>query len=271
MPDAILYSPSAYVFAGILGALLGSFANVCILRIPAGMSIVRPGSHCVACGRPVRFYDNIPIVSFLLLRGRCRACGARFSPRYLFVEIATAALILVTYHLTMTTIHADDAPGHRLLRFGAYALFVLVLVVIAFIDLDHKIVPDVITYPGIPAFLGLGLLLRDRPPLHLVLGAVLGYAIVRVIADGWRLLFKREGMGYGDGKLLALIGALLGWQAVLVSIFVGSLIGSLVSIPFLALRRTQGLLRFEVPFGPFLAVAALLYLFLQETIVLGFL
>ncbi len=270
MPDAILYSPSAYVFAGILGALLGSFANVCILRIPAEQSIVRPGSHCFACGKPVRFYDNIPIVSFLILRGRCRSCGVRFSPRYLFVEIGTAALIVVTYHLTIAGLHADDEPGRRLLRFGVYALFVLVLVVISFIDLDHKIVPDRITYPGIPVFLGLGVLLHDRPTLDLVLGVVVGYGIVRVIADGWRLVFKREGMGYGDGKLLALVGGLLGWQAVLVSIFVGSLLGSLVSIPFLAIRRTQGLLRFEVPFGPFLAVAALLYLFLQGTLTLGF-
>jgi leader peptidase (prepilin peptidase)/N-methyltransferase len=270
MPDAILHSPSAYIFAGILGALLGSFANVCILRIPAGQSIVRPGSHCFACGKPVRFYDNVPILSFLWLRGRCRACGARFSPRYLAVEAATAALIVVTYHLTVA-VRADEEPQTRLLRFAVYALFVLVLVVISFIDLDHKIVPDRITYPGIPVFLGLGILLRDRPILDLVLGVVVGYGIVRVIADGWRLLFKREGMGYGDGKLLALIGGLLGWQAVLVSIFVGSLVGSLVSIPFLALRRTQGLLRFEVPFGPFLAVAAILFLLLEGRITLGFL
>jgi len=271
MPDAMLYSASAYVFAGILGALLGSFANVCILRIPAGQSIVRPGSHCFGCGAPVRFYDNIPLLSFLWLRGRCRACGVRFSPRYLLVEAATAILVVANYHMTMTVLHADDAPERRLLRFFLYTLFIFVLVVISFIDFDHKIVPDKITYPGIPVFTGLGILLRDRPILDLVLGVVVGYGVVRLIADGWRILFKREGMGYGDGKLLALVGGFLGWQAVLVSIFVGSFIGSIVSIPILLARRTEGLMKFEVPFGPFLAAAALLYLFLQETITLGFL
>jgi leader peptidase (prepilin peptidase)/N-methyltransferase len=282
-----------YVTAAILGALLGSFANVCILRIPAGQSIAYPGSHCFACGAPVRWYDNLPILSFLILRGRCRACGARFSPRYLLVEAGTAMLVLAVFHFCVAVFHPADELSWRLIRFGIYTLFTLALVVIAFIDVDHKKIPDKITYPGIPVFLIFGLILRDVPWWELLVGVAAGYLLVRLISDGYYYATGREGLGYGDGKLLALIGALLGWRAVLFSLFGGSLLGTLLVAPPLLVtsarrKRLRGfgweafvarveqqerllypdvaLRHVEIPFGPFIIAAAFAYLFLQDVI-----
>jgi leader peptidase (prepilin peptidase)/N-methyltransferase len=273
---AVAGTPTAYVFAGILGALLGSFANVCIVRIPRGQSIVRPPSHCGACGTPVRWYDNLPIVSYAVLRGRCRACGVGFSPRYLLVEIATALLVLALYHLCIAIVAPQDAVPLKLARFAVYTLFVLALVVITFIDLDHKKIPDRITYPGIPLFFLFGQLLGDVALLDRAIGMVAGYAVVRLLSDGYYWLTKREGLGYGDGKLLALIGALLGWRAVLFSLFGGSLLGTLVALPVLAIARHRApgpeevsFRHVELPFGPFLAAAAVAYLFLGEVLMVG--
>lgn len=273
MPS-IATSPGAYVFAFVLGALLGSFANVCILRIPAGKSIVRPGSHCFACGAPVRFYDNLPLVSWLLLRGRCRSCGVTFSPRYLLVEAATALLVVAAWHLCVSRY---DDPAIASAHFGVYALFLLAIVVITFIDLDHKKIPDRITYPGIPVFFALGVLLGDRPLLELAIGVVAGYGVVRLISDLYYYTTKREGLGYGDGKLLALVGGLLGWKGVLFALFGGSLLGTLVAIPVIVVARRrkpdedEGSIRHaELPFGPFLCAAAVAYLFLGDSVLLGF-
>jgi leader peptidase (prepilin peptidase)/N-methyltransferase len=298
MPERLVEGPIAYVTAAILGALLGSFANVCILRIPAGKSIAYPGSHCFACGAPVRWYDNLPILSFLILGGRCRACRAKFSPRYLFVEAATAMIVLAVYHLCVSGAgpHAGDDVARRLARFGVYTLFVLALVVIAFIDLDHKKIPDKITYPAIPLFLLLGVLLHDRPWWELLVGAAGGYLLVRLISDGYYHLTGREGLGYGDGKLLAMVGALLGWRAVLFALFGGSLLGTVLVLPPLLVtsarrRRQRGhgwedfvarvekrerllypspdLRHVEIPFGPFLIAASLAWLFLQDMLALA--
>jgi len=265
---ALALSPEAHVFAGVLGALLGSFGNVCILRIPRGLSVVRPPSHCFACSKPVRWYDNLPLVSWLLLRGRCRDCGATFSPRYLLVEGAMLALALATYHFCLVT--SDDVPA-GLARFGVYLLFELALVVITFIDLDHKKIPDKITYPGIPLFLAFGLLLGERPWLDLVIGVVAGYGVVRALSDGYYWITGREGLGYGDGKLLALIGGLFGWQAVLFSLFGGSVLGTVIILPVLLFRRREGenVRHVEIPFGPFLAAAAIVYLFVGASLRLG--
>jgi len=279
--EPLVGSASAYVLAFVLGALLGSFANVCILRIPRGQSIVRPPSHCGSCGAPVRWYDNLPIVSYLLLRGRCRACGVSFSPRYLFVELATGLLVLALYQLCVGQ-HAvtEDLPL-RLARFGVYTLFTLTLVVITFIDLDHKKIPDRITYPGIPLFFLFGQLLGDVSLLDRGIGVVAGYGVVRLLSDGYYYLTKREGLGYGDGKLLALVGGLLGWRAVLFSLFGGSLLGTLIILPVILLTRRRSapavdengeeisIRHVELPFGPFLAVAAVVYLFLGDMLMVG--
>jgi leader peptidase (prepilin peptidase) / N-methyltransferase len=272
--EGLLRSPVAYGAAFVLGALLGSFANVCILRIPAGASIVRPGSRCGACGTPIRWYDNVPILSWLLLRGRCRACRERVSPRYLLVEAATALRVLAAFHFCIAQFQVDDPAPTRLARFAIYALFLLALVVLTFIDLDHRKIPDRITYPGIPVFLALGLLLGDRPWTDLAIGVAVGYGIVRLVSDGYYYLTGREGLGYGDGKLLALVGALLGWRGVVFALFGGALLGSVIGVAAVVVARRRApageerpaLRHVELPFGPFLVAAAIGYLFLQAQI-----
>lgn len=273
MPDleAMLQSPLYVGVAAFLGALLGSFANVCIFRIPAKLSIVKPASHCTECKTPIRWFDNLPIVSFLVLRGRCRQCGASYSARYLFVELGAALLVGAVYLHCLSYFLPHEPVEHRLARFAIYTFYVMTLLVITLIDLDHKIIPDKITYPAIPVFLLFGILLGDRPWLDLVIGVVAGYAVVRLISDGFYYLTGREGMGYGDGKLLALIGGLFGWQGVLFSLFGGSVLGTFIAVPVLALSKRgnaagddQPLRRVELPFGPFLVGAALVYLFLHE-------
>jgi leader peptidase (prepilin peptidase)/N-methyltransferase len=285
--EGFAHSPGALAFAFVLGALFGSFANVCIVRLPAGMSIVRPPSHCFSCQAPVRWYDNLPILSYFVLRGRCRHCGAGYSPRYMLVEAATGLLFAATWMLCLSGLWPDDALPTRAARFAIYALFELVLVVITFIDLDHKLILNVVTFPAIPAFFGLGLLLGDHTWVDQAIGVAVGYGLVRLISDGYWFLTRREGMGYGDGKLLAVIGALLGWQAVLFSLFGGAMIGSVLGTALLLLSRRRApassappvaadgsppdqagipLRHVEIPFGPYLIAAALVYLFLQQQI-----
>jgi len=244
--EPLLVGPVAHVVAGVLGALLGSFANVCIHRWPPtdehphGRSVVRPGSRCPGCGAAIRWYDNIPLVSYLVLRGRCRSCAAPFSARYLFVEGLTAMLFAAVYHLEVVVLHPGEPPELRLLRFVIAAAFVFVLVVIAFIDLDHKLILNRITYPAIPIFYGLGLLVPERSWQDGLIGAAVGYGVVRLVADGYYLLTGRRGLGYGDGKLLAVVGAYLGWQAVVVALFLGSILGSVIGGALLVGARLGG-------------------------------
>lgn len=235
-------------FSFVLGAIIGSFLNVCIYRIPAGESIVHPPSRCPACGSGIRWYQNIPILSYLLLRGRCAVCGVRISPRYPLVEALTGLLfVLVLY------------------RFGfqwatpVYWLFAAALIVITFIDLDHQIIPDVISLPGIVV----GFLCSFAVPwaswADSLLGILAGGGSLYLVAVGYELLTKKEGMGGGDIKLLAMIGAFLGWQAILPIIFLSSFMGTLVGIPVMLIKKADS--KLAIPFGPFLAAAALFYLF----------
>lgn len=241
--EPMLAWPGGYVWAFLIGTLFGSFANVCIYRWPPtdehpnGRSVVRPGSHCGACGKPVRWYDNLPIVSYLLLRGRCRDCGTGFSPRYMFVEILTGALFVAVFHFAVHLAYFDDPLPLRLHRFLILAALVFVLVVITFIDLDHKLILDKITLPAIPAFYLLGLTLPEVSYTDGLIGAVVGYGVIRGVSDAYYFLTGREGLGYGDGKLLAVVGALLGWKAVLFSLFGGSILGSVIGIGALLVSR----------------------------------
>ncbi|MFH0902519.1 MAG: prepilin peptidase [Pseudomonadota bacterium] len=272
-------SPPGYAVALLLGAMLGSFANVCILRIPAGASIVRPGSRCLSCGNPIAWYDNIPVFSYLLLRGRCRACRAQFSPRYMLVEAGMAMLAVATYHHVTVAFEGAASPTYQLGLWGSYLLLELVLVVLAFIDIDHRLIPDRITWPAIPFFLLLGMALGELPWWDLLLGAALGYGVVRGISDGYYYLTKREGLGLGDGKLLAIVGGMFGWRGVLFSLLGGSLVGTLVGLPAVIISRARAqhtdqqanepnvsLRHVELPFGPFIVVAALAFLFLKENV-----
>ncbi len=279
-------SAFAYGFVVVLGALWGSFGNVCIYRMPPseefpdGRSVVTPGSHCFACGADVRWYDNVPLLSFLWLRGECRDCHTSFSPRYLLVEAASALLFVAAYHYVVAIAFTMSTPGQQLLQFAIIAAFLWTLLIITFIDLDHQLILDKMTYPAIPIFYGLGMLLPGASWKQGLIGIAVGYGVVRLISDGYWLLTKREGMGYGDGKLLAIIGALYGWQAVFVSLFLGSILGSVISISLLLITRKpvqstpeeraageeeedEGIGQIAVPFGPFLAGAAIIYVFTE--------
>ncbi len=272
---AWLTSPFALVTAGGFGAVWGSFFNVCIARIPRGVSVVRPPSHCLACGQGVRPYDNIPILSYLLLRGRCRSCGARFSPRYLLVEALSAALSALVFW-TFVTAAAPEVPlGVRAARYAVYFALAGVLIVLSFIDLDTKRLPDVITLPAIPVLFLAAFGAQDVAWQSRAIGAAGGYLFVRLVSDGYYYLRGREGLGLGDGKLLAVIGAALGWRAVAVAIFMGSFLGVFVSVPLLLARRRgvgaaegkPAQVRYaEVPFGPFLSLGAIIYLLFRDAL-----
>ena len=201
----------------IFGAIVGSFLNVCILRIPEGESVVHPPSHCPNCKIPIAFYDNIPLLSYLFLRGRCRACEGRISPRYFVVELLTASLTAALFY------KFGLGPA-----FVVSFIFVAALIVISFVDLDVRIVPDVISLPGIVLGLLLSVLgyyfIYDPSelvpsPLSALLGVITGGGFLLALAWAYEALTGTEGMGGGDIKLLALIGAFLGWPSVPVTLF----------------------------------------------------
>lgn len=246
------------------GALWGSFLNVCITRIPQEESIVSPRSHCRQCGALVRFYDNIPIVSYLLLRGKCRSCQAEFSPQYLVVEVISAGFAVLLWHWVV----ADAPSALAILRWAFYFAFTAVLTVISAIDLATYRIPNVITYPGIPLFSAASLLLGHAHFWDGPLGAVLGYASLRLLADGYFWLTGREGMGYGDAKLLSLTGGFLGWSSLLPTVFVGSMVGVVVGVAVALVRRRAGsevsIRLTRIPFGPFLALGAVSTLFFGD-------
>lgn len=244
MPLFRLLEIAAFIF----GTCIGSFLNVCIYRIPAGKSIVHPPSACPQCGTPIRFYDNIPILSYLLLGGRCRRCGIHIPMRYPLVELITgvaALAVFIKYGLTPAT--------------AIYFVFIAVLLLITFIDIDHQIIPDRLSLPGIPLFFLLGLLVPFITWQDALIGILAGGGILYGVALGYQLLTGRDGMGGGDIKLLAMIGALIGWQGILFTIFFSSVSGTLVGLA-LALP-TGGSLKSRLPFGPFLAAGAIAYIF----------
>jgi len=237
----------------VCGAMIGSFLNVCISRLPKGESIVFPGSHCPKCGKPIRFYDNIPVISFILLRGRCRSCRTPISFQYPLVEAVTA--------LASLTLFARFGAS---LSYLVYFSFVASLIVVTVIDLYHQIIPDVISLPGI----AVGLLSAAVNPFlsffDSFLGALLGGGTLFVIAGLYQWLFKREGMGGGDVKLLAMIGAFLGWKAVVLTILLGSFAGSVIGVGIILLKGRD--FKYAIPFGPFLSLGALLSLFYGEAL-----
>ena len=232
----------------LIGAAIGSFLNVCIRRIPAGESLVLPASHCPQCLHPIRSYDNIPLISYLILRGKCRNCGARISLQYPLVELLTAILALLLFWKFGLS-----------LKFLLTFIFAGVLVVITFIDLEHQIIPDVLTLPGIPLSLLAAVLGMGVPLLDAALGLLFGGGILYAIAFGYQLIAKREGMGGGDIKLLAMLGAFCGWKSLFFILLVSSFLGALVGITVMLIKGKD--MKYAVPFGPFLSIAALAYLF----------
>lgn len=228
------------VLVALFGLAIGSFLNVVIARLPAHQSLWRPRSACPSCGAAIAWHDNIPVLSFAVLRGRCRACSAPISWRYPIVEAATAGLFVLAF-----------------LRFGAspdlaVALVLLApLVAITAIDLEHQIIPDAITLPGILAGLVASVASGRLPWLEAVLGVVVGGGIFWAILQASLFFTGREGMGGGDVKLGAMLGAFLGWKVVLLSIFLSVVLGGALALALLSLKVTGR--KDPIPFGPFLA------------------
>ena len=252
-----------HLAAFIFGALAGSFLNVCILRIPSGDSIVSPPSHCPKCKAAIAFYDNVPLLSYLILRGQCRSCSVRISPRYFVVELLTALLALALY----------DRFGFGFSFFVSF-VFVGALIVISFIDLDVRIVPDVISLPGIVVGLVLSVagyfLISGESavvpsPVSSLLGILAGGGFLLATAWIYEKITGVEGMGGGDIKLLAMIGAFLGWQSIPLTLFFASLVGSVVGIA--CMLATGAGRRLALPFAPFLCSGALLFIFFGEELI----
>ena len=236
------------IFTFVVGLCIGSFLNVCIYRLPNSQSLVHPRSTCPHCNTIIRFYDNIPVLSYLWLKGRCRHCGAAIALRYPIVELLGGLFALGTYLKFGLTI---ETP--------IYYIFIAALLVVTFIDLDHRIIPDVITLSGIPLFFIASFLLPKITWTQSLLGILVGGGSLFLVAGTYHLITKKDGMGGGDIKLLAMIGAVVGWQGVLFTIFASSLLGTLAGLAVMVQSR-QGM-KLAVPFGPFLAIGSIIYLF----------
>ena len=236
------------IFSVILGAVVGSFLNVCIYRIPSEKSIAFPASHCPACEHPIKFYDNIPIISYIILGGKCRHCNERISPTYPAIELLTAVMSVLLFRRYGLSID-------YLFSF----LFTCALIVITFVDLKHQIIPDVITLPGIPLFALAAIFLMDVTFRDSLIGILAGGGFLYLVALGYQLLTKREGMGGGDIKLLAMMGGFLGWQSLWFIIMAGSLVGGVVGISVMISKGKDT--KYPIPFGPFLSIAAVAYIF----------
>jgi len=238
----------------VFGGIVGSFLNVCIFRLPKEESIIWPGSHCPHCKTPIKFYDNIPLISYLLLRGKCRQCHGSISLQYPLVEGITALsslLLIMKFGLSVTYL--------------IYFAFVAALIVITVIDLYHQIIPDVISLSGIGVGLLASLTVSQINFMNSLLGILCGGGSLFLVATLYQWLFKREGMGGGDVKLLAMIGAFLGWKAVIVTILLGSLVGSVTGIILMVLKGKG--FKYAIPFGPFLSFGAVVALFYGESLI----
>jgi len=274
----------------ITGMATGSFLNVCIARIPEGISIVWPGSMCPKCRGPIKWRDNIPVASWLALRGRCRSCGEPISPRYAAVELLGG--------LSAISVFFSFGPS---LTGLIYFALISSLIVVAFIDLDHGIIPDVITIPGVFAGLAASFFLPDMTFFDSVTGALAGWGVLFAVAWSYKKMTGVDGMGGGDIKLLAMIGAFTGWGGALFALFVASMVGTLAGLLVMAAASVKGdsrngddgqadnkkgnnrkadnekaenrnaaaenRMRLSIPFGPFLSIGSIVYLFFGAAVV----
>lgn len=248
------------VIVFIFGAIIGSFLNVCIHRMPRGKSIVWPGSHCPACEKKIPWYDNIPFISYLLLKGKCRFCKVKISARYIIVELLTACILVALFRIFGLTYD-----------FFLYAIFSSGLIVATFVDIKHRIIPDEISIGGI--ILGFLFNAVRSHILDSFLGIIIGGGIIYLTGKTFDLVYfkllkkppiqgETESMGGGDVKLLAMIGAFLGWQKALLTFFIAPFFGIIIGVINLAVRKDHA-----VPYGPFLSLAAILSLFYADKII----
>jgi len=243
---------SVVLLAAVVGLVFGSFANVCVHRIPNGQSIAFPGSHCPKCSHSIAFYDNIPLFSWLFLSGKCRHCKVAISWRYPLLELVMGlSWGLLAYHF-----------GASMMLLEAICLFSL-LWILTFIDLETFLLPDLLTFPGIALGLAFAWWFGDWQ--HALIGALAGYATLWLVAKAFLKMTGQEGMGYGDFKLLAMLGAFMGWQALPFIVFASSVGGTLIGLIILRMSE-KGLMRTEIPFGPYLAVAGMCWYLWGEQI-----
>lgn len=242
------------IFALVFGLILGSFLNVCIYRIPLKKSIITPPSSCPHCKEKIRFYDNVPVISYIWLLGKCRYCRHPIPFHYPIVELISG-LISVALFL-------QYGLGYQYFLFLSFAAS---LVIISFIDLHHKIIPDVISLSGIFVGLAMSFFLDHISWMDSLIGIIAGGGSLFLVAIVFEKLTGKEGMGGGDVKLLAMIGAWMGWRALPFIILISSLTGTIIGGGSLLLAR-QGL-RARIPFGPFLALGALIYLFFGQRLI----
>ncbi len=260
------------IIAFIFGSIVGSFLNVCIYRMPLGKSVVWPGSHCPKCEKRIPWYDNIPFISYMLLRGKCRFCRERISPFYLIIELLTAIMFVIFY--------SHYSLNYYDLLF--YLIFLCCLIIAVFVDIRHRIIPDEVSIGGII----LGFLLTairgfslepihfdPKPVLDSLLGIVIGGGIIWLTGFLFDLIYfkllkrppiqgETESIGGGDVKLLAMIGAFLGWKKTLLTFFLAPFLGAIVGIVNLVVKKDH-----TIPYGPFLALSALLSLFWADKII----
>ncbi len=236
----------------IFGLVIGSFLNVCIYRIPRGKSIVYPPSSCPVCGARIKWYDNIPVLSYILLEGRCRSCKSKISPVYPIVELLSAIYTVLVYLKFGLTVD-----------FTFYLIFGYMLIVGSFIDLFHYIIPDGISL-GL-AFIGLLFGLYKHALVHSIVGFAFGFVLLLFVAILGKAIFKKEAMGGGDIKLLGALGTFVGIKGVLFTLFVASLFGSFVGIILMALGKVS--MSQKIPFGPYLSLSAIIYIFVGVHII----
>jgi leader peptidase (prepilin peptidase) / N-methyltransferase len=247
-PLFVAYGAAGAAVVFLFGLVAGSFLNVVIHRFPRGESVVFPGSHCPACGAPIRAVDNFPVLSWVLLRGRCRDCRAPISPRYPLVELINGILWVAVF---------VRAPGWA--DFASGTFLCSACIALLAIDAEFRILPDRITLTGIVVGLALSFFSQTRTPLSAFGGAALGAGGLWLLAFLWEKIRKVEAMGLGDVKMLGMIGALLGVSGVVLSVLLASVAGSLVGLAMVAARR--GSLQTALPFGVFLALGAVASLF----------
>ncbi len=246
------------IFIFISGLCIGSFINVCIHRLPNEQSIISPPSFCPKCKNKIKWFHNIPIVSFILLKGKCSYCKSKISLQYPLVEILSGIIFLINYYIF----------GFSLL-FVVYTVFILLLIIATFVDFKYMIIPDEVSIGGLILGFIFSFFRNDITWIQSLIGIILGGGILLLIIKGYFLLTKKEGMGGGDVKLLAMIGAFLGYKSLLFVIFSASLLGTIIGVPMILFKKDKNNL--AIPFGPFLSLGAIIYIYFGKLIITWYL
>ncbi len=266
----------ALVYSTLIGTIVGSFLNVCIYRIPLEQSVVSPGSHCFSCGNKVPWFCNIPILSWLALRGKCFYCKAEISPRYLFVEALTGIFFLLAFMRWANPNLMGMTPSIEVWSIPYLWIILSTWILGTFVDFDHYIIPNRVTLGGmVIGLVGSALLpeFHDQTVWFLglrdsAIGLAVGFGLLYGVGILGKLIFKRDAMGFGDVKWLGAMGALLGWQGTLFILVGSSFVGSIVGITLMLMRKAEK--SSMIPFGPYLAIAAMVYLFWGKAIIAGY-